>query len=72
MFLIEIEKGVFIDGEDIQWVKVEREKVGFILKSDCDTHMIVGEDYQASFVNNLQAINGNIASVENIYHKANK
>jgi hypothetical protein len=69
MFLIECGKGCFVDGEDIQWVRVKESEVLFILKSDSQTQMKVDSEFQSSFVNNLQAINDNIASVESAYHK---
>ena len=72
MFLVEYKKGWFIDAEDIQWVKVAIDEVSFILKSDPENCMAADADYQSSFVNNLQALNDNIQSVESAYHEANK
>lgn len=72
MFLIEISSGCFVDGEDLQWIKVEKDKIAFILKSDCETSMTVDKDYQSAFVNNLQAINQNISNVESSYVKSQK
>jgi len=71
MFLIEYVKGYFIDGDDIQWLKVGQSEVLFILKSDGENQMNVDNEFQSSFVNNLQAINAN-ADVEKAYHDVNK
>lgn len=70
MFLIQYRKGEFIDGNDIQWVKVTKGKVSFVLKSQPEDLMEVEQVYASSFVNNLQAINTNIDSVESAYHLA--
>ena len=72
LFLIQYDKGLFIDGNDIQWLKIEPNKIIFILKSDPDHKMLVGAAYQEIFVNNLEGINDNIDSTEAYYHKNKK
>lgn len=67
MFLIEYSDGCFVDGYDIQWLKVGKDKISFILKSNTEQQFNVDEKHQKIFVNNLQAINNNIGSVEMAY-----
>lgn len=66
MFLIEYSENRFINGENIQWLKLGVDEVMFSLKSDNEVFS-VDSKLQEAFVNNLQAINDNINSVEKAY-----
>ena len=71
LFLIEYSNGCFINGLKVDWVKVSPESVSCTLVGD-EEHLIeVDKDYQRTFVNNLQAINDNISSVEKSYCNLN-
>lgn len=69
MFLIEFRKGQFIDGKTIQWLCVDG-VVKFSVLGDASVWN-VDPEYEATFINNLQAINDNV-NVEACYHKIKK
>ena len=69
MFLIEYEEGVYINAEQINWMKIKKEFISFTLIGDMESVFMVLEDYQQTFANHLQKLNSNINSVENKYHE---
>ena len=67
MFLIEYDENTFVDGEQVNWVRVQKDKIQFTLSGN--SHVLyVAVEYQKIFVNNLGAIDGNMAAVEKCYH----
>ncbi len=70
MFLIEYDKGMFIDGGDIQWISICEGDSRFTVKGDTVIY-IVKTEYCATFFNHLQALNGNITNIEGFWHKLN-
>ena len=67
MFLIEYDYCDFIDAETVNWVGIKRGKIEFTVRGKIGTLYRVKGEYQCSFVNCLQAINGN--HVHNIEHR---
>jgi len=71
MFLIEYDVNIFIDGERVEWIDISKKSiVKFTLHGDTSIYN-VKKGCQYSFVNNLQALNGN-SNIESVYHKLNK
>lgn len=64
MFLIEFKGATYINGELVDWVEIVDGKVNFT--TSCDAGVIYESkgDYARTFLNNLQAINGNISNIE--------
>ena len=72
MYLIEYSDGLFINGEDINWISVRPEKIKFTLKGDSsELGNSVDKSFQRSFINSLQAIDKN-SDIERKYMEANK
>jgi|TARA_R110000824_G_scaffold192484_3_gene374690 hypothetical protein len=67
MFLIEIAKGQFIDAEKIDYIDLSKD-VRFTLSGEIEGCYVVEKNYRSTFVNNLQALNQNIVSVEKCYY----
>tara|TARA_R110000851_G_scaffold169340_1_gene315516 strand:- start:137 stop:364 length:228 start_codon:yes stop_codon:yes gene_type:complete len=67
MFLIEISKGQFIDAEKIDSIDLVKD-IRFTLVGECEGCYVVEKKYRSTFVNQLQALNQNIVSVENRYY----
>ncbi|HHZ97182.1 MAG TPA: hypothetical protein EYN67_16915 [Flavobacteriales bacterium] len=59
MFLIEYDKGLFIDGKSISWVKITPESVMCTQVGGNETIIEVAKDYQEIFVKKLRVIDGN-------------
>lgn len=70
MFLIEFRKGQFIDGETIQWLSLEKD-IKFSVVGDTKSVFTVAQEYERTFINNLQAIHGNF-DVEVRYYEIKK
>ena len=68
MFLIEYEEGSYINGEMINYIDIDKESIEFTLAGDNESIFRVCKDHQQTFINHLQALNGNISSVEAKYH----
>ncbi|MBL4575592.1 MAG: hypothetical protein JKY51_05790 [Opitutaceae bacterium] len=64
MFLIEYTDGNFVNGEDVQWISIKAKKIQFTTRGDTENAFTVSEPMQASFLNNLQALNSNISNIE--------
>ena len=67
IFLIEYSAGSFIDGLKVEWLEIKGGDIGFTLAGDDSTFYNVSEGFERKFLNSLQAINGNINSVESAY-----
>lgn len=67
MFLLERTKGMFINADDIQSLMVGNKSVVVTLKSDPSNRVCVDYEFQRSFLNHLQDLNGNITNVECAY-----
>ncbi len=70
MFLIEWKKGAFVNGELVDSVTVKNESVVFTMSGDIECSYTVDNEFQKSFVNNLQAIDENGGTVERAYNQA--
>ena len=69
MFLIEYDKGLYINGELVDWMQVNSVgKVSVTLSGDTETIDTVNPDCAATFVNNMQALSGS-GGVEACYHE---
>jgi len=66
MFLIEFRKGQFIDGETIQWLSLEK-GIKFSVVGDTESVHTVAQEYERTFINNLQAFNAHF-DVEACYY----
>lgn len=69
MFLIEYERGKFVNGSIINWINIRNNTVNFTVTGDGESTFAVNPCYQKQFVNNLQAINSNISNIEKHYHE---
>ena len=67
MFLIEYEDGGFVDGERIDWLNLNGGSMTFTMTGDNESSFTVQESFKAKFLNNLQAINTNMFSIETRY-----
>lgn len=72
MYLIEFQKGEFINGERIDWVCVGNKSVQFTISGDAGSLFKVDEELQSVFVNNLQALNGNVSNIQTSYTESGK
>ena len=61
MFLIENEQGSFIDAEKIDTINVKGEKITFSVVGDNENSYAVSKDHEESFLNQLNALNNNVA-----------
>ena len=71
MFLIEFDKGKFIDAERIDYINLNDNEIIFTLAGDTQSLYRVEKSYESLFCNNLQAINGNI-NIDSVYLKLKK
>ena len=71
MFLIEYENGKFINGKNVKYINLNEEEILFTLDGDNESCFKVDEKFAGKFVNNLQALNGNIQSVECKFRELN-
>jgi hypothetical protein len=70
MFLIEYEKGLFVNAEEINRVRLMDGGISFCIGPCGNDVFYVGENYRETFCNHLQAINRNIASLESCWRKS--
>jgi hypothetical protein len=59
MFLIENEKGSFVDAEKIDCINTNGGKITFTLSGDIENEYSVSADCNDQFLNHLGAIDGN-------------
>jgi len=71
MFLIEYDKGLFINATEIQRVNVNAGASRFTIKGDPKNSIAVSADYCKTFFNHLQVLNDNPISIESCWHKLN-
>jgi hypothetical protein len=67
MFLIQIAKGTFINAEKIDFIDINT-GIKVYLTNDDQSCYKIEEGYESTFMNNLQALNQNIVSVEKCYY----
>lgn len=68
MFLIEYSKNKFINGENIDWLQIDKNGiVSFTLKFDIESSYFVHAEFSESFLNNAQAIDANETCLQNKY-----
>jgi len=72
MFLVEYDKGRFINAENVDRIQIDKNIIKFTLSGDKDSTFTVEEGFISSFLNCLQALNGNIHNVEHRFHEINK
>lgn len=70
MFLIEYEKDSFVNGVNIDWLRIKKGSIEFTMTGDNESSFKVTEECQGTFINNLQAINQN-GGVEARYSELN-
>ena len=72
MFLIEYDEGLFVDGEEVNWIEIKVDSMKFTMKNDPDWGTYsVSEKHRDLFVDNLEALNGN-ANIESAWHNLKK
>ena len=71
MFLIEYDKGLFVNGEEIIHVNLNAGRITFSLGSYGDNEFVVGENHREIFRNHLQELNDNITGIESCWRKLN-
>jgi hypothetical protein len=60
MFLIEYDENMFVNGENIDWMNIDKNGiVSFTVAGDTENAFFVNALLNDSFLNNLQAIDGN-------------
>jgi hypothetical protein len=64
MFLIEYEKGRFINGESIDALSFRDNGIEFWLKNEGNASFYVENDLADTFLNHLQALNDNILNIQ--------
>ena len=73
MFLIEYRTGVFVNAENIEFLSIKHDKVTLVLSNNHTDILVVGKQFEGSFLNHLQMLNNGHSSVVNLeaaYHKA--
>ena len=70
MFLIEYADGNFFNAEQIDHVSICGDQVKFSGGGDYESCFIVDKDKEATFVNNLQALNQSIHNIQQLYHES--
>jgi len=63
---IEYEKGLFVNGKVIDWIQIKEYAMIFAISSDPGSEFVVAKEFQASFINTLQAETG--GDIESTYH----
>ena len=69
MFLIEYKKGEFINAKRLDWININKGKVGFTIQGDNESSFFVDPSYQDSFLNHLQSLNDNIVNVQSKFNE---
>lgn len=69
MFLVEYDNGMFINGEDIQWISINEVGTKFTLKGGTESIYTVGASHCEKFLHNIQLLNRGIANIESYWHK---
>jgi len=70
MFFIEYSEGYFIDAKKIKEVWFNKKDIRFGMTNDNESSYKVHADYRYTFLNNLQAINGNF-NLHDRYNRLN-
>ena len=65
MFLIEYDKGLLIDGEEINWLSVRKDDLKVVVKFTLKNEPVgniytVGDESRGTFINHLQILSGNV------------
>lgn len=71
MFLIEYNDGYFINANEINGIWFNKEDIHFQVKGDNESSYKVAEKFRFTFLNNMDAINGNF-SIHARYNEINK
>ena len=67
MFLVQIDKNIFVNAEEIDYIRFDKEKITFSLRSDGRSMLTCSSPFDKPLINHLQAINKSIASIESEY-----
>ncbi|MFT4804549.1 MAG: hypothetical protein ACI9YE_001753 [Psychroserpens sp.] len=65
MFLIQITEDMFINAEKIDTIHILPDTISLTLTGENESFFTVDNDFQGKFLNHLQALNQNIANIEN-------
>jgi len=61
MFLIKYGEGIYVDGEEINWIEIKPDNIKFTMKNDPDCEIYtVQDEYRDCFVNNLEVLNNSL------------
>jgi hypothetical protein len=71
VFLIEYDKGLFVNAEEISHVGLRAGSITFSIRSYGDNEFVVSENHRDTFCNHLQALNANLTNIESFWHKLN-
>ena len=71
MFLIEYDKGRFINAENIDLIEVDASSIIFSI-SGAEVVFSVDVEFMAGFVNSVELLNNNIHDVEHRFHQVYK
>jgi len=63
MFLVEIEKGIFVNAEQINFLSFADDKIRFTLISEEGAFYSVCKEFHDSFLNHLQGLNTNNCAI---------
>ena len=68
MWLVQCSENSFVDAERIDWIDINSDGVVRYGVTTSENPSVVGHKYNLSFLNNVQALNGNKAfSIERAY-----
>lgn len=68
-YFIEYYRGIFVNANDITELQIKKGKISFLSRYDLTGRCIVSDDLASTFMNHLQAYNGNIANVSDVWLK---
>ena len=71
MFLIEFNENTYIDAERIVYLCLDNNKVTFTIDGEPENIYKVDSSIECQFLNQLQALNSNIADVSGRHHHIN-
>jgi hypothetical protein len=64
MFLVEWNRGRFINAERIDRLNIYADRISFTLMGDAETFFRVESEYTSTFLNHLQVINQNTINIQ--------
>jgi len=70
MFLIEYQSYTYVNAEDIVYLRLAQDGIGFCLKGE-ETYYSVECGFEDKFLNHLQALNNNTDNIESKWREYN-